>query len=177
MEAYLASVDARLTEGFKFDSFVAVISYIRGPLVEAMQESFVLYETTPELMTFYSKRLFHAVREAFKLLDSFLTSASRVEIISAWHAIVLTDAALAPYSASIRDIFEERFVDRLMQEYTWPTELKSPEEAQTDEEIASLNQLVDFVNILRACPHSQRLRDCFLTSAPESIKNWAQTVL
>lgn len=177
MEAYLEGVDARLKENFKFQSFTDVISYIRGPLVEAMQESFVLHATTPELLKFYAKRLFYAVREAVNLLDSFLSTASRVEVISAWHAIVLTDAALSPYSASIRQIFEDQFVKRIMQEYEWPAELKSPEEARTDEDIATLNRLVDFVNIIRSCPQSQPLRDNFLTSAPESIKPWAQTVL
>lgn len=177
MDAFLVGVDTRLKENFKFQSFTDVISYIRRPLIESMQESFVLHDTTPELLKFYAKRLFYAVREAVNLFDSFLSTASRVEIISTWHAIVLTDAALAPYSASIRPIFEDEFAKRIMQEYEWPVELKSPEEARTDEETASLNRLVDFVNIIRSCPQSQPLRNYFFSSAPESIKPWAEAVL
>ena len=115
-----------------FSSFKSAIAFIRGPYTEAIQEACALLPVNAELLQFFSRVLFFAVSEAMKSFDAFLAENERVEVIAAWHAVYLADAALEPYAARFLYLFEGKFVDRIAKE-------------KIDE------------NIVKLCPPSEKL--------------------
>lgn len=182
MSLTLAQLDKRLQAKFQKVSvtdFKSVIAFIRRDLTEAIQEACALLPVSNELLVFFSRVLFAAVKAGIEAVDAFLLSSERVQVIAAWHALHLADCALKPYLASFLFLFEGRFVSRLTADLdavlpaaVAEASIPAPGQVTTPHELAQLNRVIDAVNVVRLCPPSKGLEKALLDRLPLSVRPW-----